>query len=72
MVKREVKPWYKSKTIWFNVLTGLGAALTGVVGLMPTLQPLITPTSYAISLFVMGTINVGLRVVTKHGLSTKA
>lgn len=69
---KETKPWYKSKTVWFNVLTAAGAAAGGVVGLLPTLQPLLTPASYAVTVFVIGVVNVGLRAVTKHGITLKA
>lgn len=65
----EKKPWYQSKTVWFNILVVMGAAAGGVVGLMPTIQPMLTPQSYAIAMFVMGCINVGLRAVTNNGIS---
>lgn len=65
------KPWYKSKMMWFNILTTLGAVAGGVVGVLPTLQPLLTPTSYAVTMFVVGVVNVSLRAVTKHGITLK-
>lgn len=68
----ESKPWYKSKMMWFNILTTMGAVAGGVVGLIPTLQPLLTPTTYAITVFIISVVNVGLRAVTKHGITFKA
>ena len=65
------KPWYKSKTIWFNVLTVAGAVMAGTTGLLPTLQAEFTPTTYNYLLFGFGVINVALRAVTKHGLAVK-
>ena len=58
------KPWYKSKTVWFNVLTIGGAVLSGVAGLLPTLQLLIPPEVYAITLFTIGVGNIVLRTLT--------
>jgi len=68
----EQKPWYKSKTVWFNIITVMGAAAGGVVGLMPTIQPLLTPQTYSVVMFAIGVINVGLRAVTKNGITIKA
>lgn len=62
------KPWWKSKTIWFNVLTIGGAVVAGAVGLLPTLQPLLSPQVYSITLFVVGMVNVVLRVITDKGI----
>lgn len=67
----ETKHWYKSKTVWFNILTVMGAAAGGVVGLMPTIQPLLSSQSYAIAMFVIGVVNVGLRAITKDGITFK-
>ena len=63
------KPWWKSKTIWFNVLTIGGAVATGLVGLLPTVQPLMSPAVYSVILMVVSTVNIILRAVTKHGLT---
>ena len=62
------KPWYKSKTVWFNGLTVGGAIAAGVVGLLPTLQPVLTPEVYAITFAVVGLINIILRSVTNNGI----
>jgi hypothetical protein len=62
------KPWYKSKTVWFNIATVGGAVAGGAVGLLPTLQPLLSVEGYAITMAVVGLINVGLRSVTKDAV----
>jgi hypothetical protein len=62
------KPWYKSKTVWFNIATVGGAVAGGAVGLLPTLQPLLSVEVYAIAMAVVGLINVGLRSVTKDAV----
>ena len=58
------KPWYKSKTVWFNVLSIGGAILGGAIGLLPTIEPFISPTAYAIVLLVVSSVNIILRAVT--------
>jgi hypothetical protein len=58
------KPWYKSKTVWFNIITIGGAVAAGVVGLVPALQPLLTPNVYAMTMFIVGTVNIVLRAIT--------
>jgi hypothetical protein len=67
-----MKPWYTSKTIWFNILTAAGAVAAGVVGLLPTIQVEMTATTYNYLIFGFGVLNITLRAVTKHGLSVKA
>jgi hypothetical protein len=62
------KPWYKSKTVWFNIATVGGAVAGGVVGLLPTLQPLLSVEVYGIAMTVVGLINIGLRSVTKDAV----
>jgi len=66
-----IKPWYTSKTIWFNGLTAAAMVISGVQGLLPMIEVELTPTSYNYLLFTMGVINVALRAVTKHGISFK-
>lgn len=62
------KPWYKSKTVWFNALTVGGAVATGAVGLLPTLQFLFTPQTYAIAFAVIGVVNIALRSITEDAI----
>ena len=63
-----IKPWYKSKTMWFNLATVGGAVLAGVVGLLPTLQFLFTPHIYSIIFAVVALINIGLRSITQDAI----
>lgn len=58
------KPWYKSKTVWFNIVTVGGAVATGTVGLLPTVQFLFTPQVYAITFAVVGVANIFLRSIS--------
>jgi hypothetical protein len=66
---KPTKPWYKSKTIWFNILTILAAITAGVAGLIPTLQPWLTPKIYTMTIFIIGMINVVLRAITDSGIA---
>ena len=58
------KKWYQSKTVWFNILTVGGAVLSGVAGLLPTIEVYLTPKVYTFILFGIGTVNVLLRAIT--------
>ena len=64
-----MKPWYKSKTVWFNIL----ATLVPVVGYAATsdsvLQQFMSPTKFAIYSTAIGMVNVVLRAVTTQGVS---
>ena len=61
-----MKPWYKSKTVWFNVLTVGGAVAAGVVWLLPTLQ--LSTEDYQLALFIVGIVNVALRSITTDAI----
>jgi Zn-dependent alcohol dehydrogenase len=54
------KSWWMSKTIWVNIVALIAAILTtlGIVDLTPDVQAQIV-------VFVMGAVNIGLRVITK-------
>ena len=62
------KPWYKSKTVWFNFLTIGGAALDGLVGLLPVVQPVIPLELYPWVMFGVGLVNVVLRAVSSSSI----
>ncbi len=49
------KPWYRSKTVWFNVLSGIGSLVT--LGIFPPAAAVYIPAVTAV-------VNVGLRLVT--------
>lgn len=60
------KPWYTSKTIWFNVAAAMGAALEASLSII---QGSIKPEQYlALVVFVAGG-NVILRFLSTQGLS---
>jgi hypothetical protein len=63
-LSQTTKCWYRSKTVWFNILTIGGAAVDGLIGLMPLVQPVIPVGYYPWIMFTVGLINVGLRAVT--------
>lgn len=58
------KPWYKSKTVWFNILTIAGAVAGGAGGFLPALGPVVSPAVYQWVLFGVGFVNVALRAIT--------
>jgi hypothetical protein len=63
-LSQTTKRWYRSKTVWFNILTIGGAVLDGLLGLLPTVQPLVDPTVYPWVMLSVGAVNVVLRAIT--------
>lgn len=61
-----MKKWYRSKTLWFNVLCSSLVALEGVTGL---LQPYVGQSFYAAMCVVLPVGNAMLRVISTEGLS---
>lgn len=57
-----MKKWYQSKTIWFNLLTGL-VAVAGVFG-FAAFQP--DQTTMEIIGVIVTAVNIALRFVTKE------
>ena len=62
------KPWWSSKTLWFNVVV---AALLAVEMNFPSLQGFIEPQTYAYLAMLINAANVALRVVTKSPVTLK-
>ena len=62
-----MKPWYRSKTIWFNAIAAAFVALEAVFHL---LQPLLGPVTYPVVLVVITVGNAFLRVITTQGIGT--
>lgn len=61
-----MKKWYKSKTLWFNVLAAMGAALEASLSII---QGSLRPEFYlALTIFVAGG-NVILRMLSNQGLT---
>lgn len=58
-----MKPWYKSKTILFNLLATVAAFLTTAI---EPLRPMMTPEVFAYFSLAVGVINVVLRYVTSQ------
>jgi hypothetical protein len=57
-----MKRWYKSKTVWINVLT-LVAMILATVGAWPHMQDIAPQIAYALAI-----VNVLLRFVTSDSL----
>lgn len=57
------KPWWKSKTVWFNVLSAVVLLGGGQLGIH-------IPPNVAVPMVTAG--NVGLRLLTNQGLAATA
>ena len=55
----ETKPFWKSKTLWANVLLVVAGVATGAADALGS----------GSSLTILGLVNIVLRVITKQGLS---
>lgn len=69
--ERSLKPWYKSKTIWVNVLT----VLAGMGSVVQLWTPILDPVIIGVGMSVVGLANIVLRTITTEGIrvpSTKA
>ena len=62
------KPWYKSKTLWFNVLV---AALVALEASASMIQPFLKGNVYGYGLLILTAGNAMLRIITTQGLSLK-
>lgn len=63
-----MKPWYTSKTIWFNIIVAALATLEALTGL---LQPYLPQHWYAGVAVGLPVLNVILRIITNQGLAIK-
>lgn len=62
---QSTKKWYQSKTLWFNVLVAIGAAIEASLSLI---QGYFDPRVFLAVLGVTSGINVILRFVSTQGL----
>jgi len=60
-----MKPWWKSKTLWVNIIVAVLASLEATTGL---LQPYLPEHWYVVVAVGLPVINVVLRIVTTQGL----
>jgi hypothetical protein len=60
-----MKPWYKSKTLWVNILVAVLATLEASTGL---LQPYLPNHWYVAVAVGLPVINVVLRIITTQGI----
>ena len=67
-----MKPWYKSKTVWFNILTIGGAVAAGLGGVLPALGPILSVKTYQLLLFGVGVLNLLLRALTTGPINWKS
>ena len=59
------KPWWHSRTVWFNTITAILASLELSFGV---LQPVLPPQWYAAVVLVVTVGNIILRTITVQGL----
>lgn len=60
-----MKSWWKSKTLWVNIIVAVLASLEATTGL---LQPYLPQHWYVVVAVGLPIINVVLRIVTTQGL----
>lgn len=61
-----MKPWYKSKTIWFNILVAVGTAIEASLSLV---QGYFDPRVFLAIIGATAGVNAVLRIVTTTGLT---
>lgn len=71
MASLRTKAWYRSKTVWFNILTIGGAMVDGLLGLMPMVEPLVAPGVYPMVMLAVGIVNMVLRAITNGPIDWK-
>ena len=61
-----MKPWYKSKTIWFNAII---AGLVALEASFSAMQGFLPANVYGIAVTVLAVGNAMLRIVTTQGIA---
>jgi hypothetical protein len=68
----KLKNAWRSKTIWFNTVVGLGLLYSDqILQLLPQLQPVLGAQHFQTILTAVTVANVVLRFVTQHPLEAK-
>lgn len=62
------KRWYRSRTLIFNAMVAVFAALADITGL---LQPVVSPRAFVATVVVVTVINAVLRAATRQPISRK-
>lgn len=62
------KTWWRSKTLWFNLVVALAAAAEAGFAV---LQPVLPVNAYAVLVFLLTVGNTALRVVTTTALALR-
>jgi hypothetical protein len=65
VIVTEKKPWYKSRTLWFNALVAVLAALELSANLI---QPYVPGNIYGYGMVVLTVGNAFLRFLTSQGI----
>jgi len=60
------KPWYKSKTVWFNAAS---SALIAIEASIHVMQDVFGPYAYLTLVAVVAAGNIILRTITSEGLT---
>ena len=63
-----MKKWYESRTMWLKIASGVSAAAGIIMMYLPLLEVVIPKSVYAITLFIVSVVNVGLRKITDTGI----
>ena len=63
-----MKHWLKSKTLWFNFIVGVGAAVEASLNII---QGYFDPRVYFVIIALVSGINMALRFVSNSQLSSK-
>ena len=66
-----MKAWYKSKTVWFNLLVIATSISQGFGDILPALGPVLSPGAYQWTLFVVGALGLSLRAITAAPIDWK-
>jgi hypothetical protein len=63
-----MKPWYQSKTVWFNILM---AVLSGLEASFSVVQPMFAANIWPLFAAGVTLVNLVLRAISTQALTTK-